>query len=64
VNAREALGPVAHDGEPTRTAIEAARPVLQRARVRPFLRRVAASLAWLAVAMYGLFLATAAEVAR
>ena len=62
VNAREALGPVVHDGEPTRTAIEAARPLLQRTRVRRFLRGLAASLAWLAVAMYGLFLVSAAEV--
>ena len=54
--AREAIAPLAHDGEPTRTAIEATRPLLARARVRLFVRRLAASLAWIAVALYGLFL--------
>jgi hypothetical protein len=54
--AREALGPVAHQGDPTRTALEAGRPILERTRVRLFLRRVAISLAWLFVAGYGLYL--------
>jgi hypothetical protein len=54
--AREALGPVAHQGDPTRTALEAGRPILERTRVRRFLRRVAISLAWLLVAGYGLYL--------
>jgi hypothetical protein len=54
--AREALGPVAHQGDPTRTALEAVRPILERTRVRLFLRRVAISLAWLLVAGYGLYL--------
>jgi hypothetical protein len=54
--AREALGPVAHQGDPTRTALEAGRPILERTRVRLFLRRVAISLAWLLVAGYGLYL--------
>jgi len=54
--AREALGPVAHQGAPTRTALEAGRPILERTRVRLFLRRVAISLAWLLVAGYGLYL--------
>jgi hypothetical protein len=57
--AREALGPIAHQGDPTRTAIEAGRPILARARVRLFLRRVAISLAWLLVAGYGLYLVVA-----
>ncbi len=59
--AREALTPFVHDGEPTRSAIESARPVTERPRVRLFVRRVAVSLAWLAVAMYGLYLVSAAE---
>ena len=54
--AREALGPVAHQGDPTRTALEAGRPILERTRVRMFLRRLAVSLAWLLVAGYGLYL--------
>ncbi len=53
---REALGPLVHDGEPTRTAIEAAQPVYLRPRVRLFARRVGLSVGWLAVALYGLFL--------
>ena len=56
VMAREALGPVAHQGDPTRTALEAGRPILERTRVRMFLRRLAVSLAWLLVAGYGLYL--------
>jgi hypothetical protein len=54
--AREALGPVAHQGDPTRTALEAGRPILERTRVRLFLRRLAVSLGWLLVAGYGLYL--------
>jgi hypothetical protein len=54
--AREALGLIAHQGDPTRTALEAGRPILERTRVRLFLRRLAISLAWLLVAGYGLYL--------
>jgi len=54
--ARQALGPLVHDGEPTRTAIEAARPVQDRFRVRLFVRRVTGSVGWLIVALYGLYL--------
>jgi len=54
--AREALAPLAHDGDPTRTEIEAARPLVERPRVRLFARRAAVSLGWLAVAFYGLYL--------
>jgi hypothetical protein len=54
--AREALGPLAHQGDPTRTAIEAARPLLLRSRVRLFARRLAVSIGWLAIAFYGLYL--------
>jgi hypothetical protein len=56
VMAREALGPIVHEGDPTRTALEAGQPMLARSRVRLFLRRVALSLAWLIVAGYGLYL--------
>jgi hypothetical protein len=54
--AREAIAPLAHAGEPTRTAIEATRPLLARSRVRLFARRVAVSLGWIAIAIYGLYL--------
>jgi hypothetical protein len=54
--AREALGPLAHQGDPTRTVIEAARPLLLRSRVRLFARRLAVSIGWLAIAFYGLYL--------
>jgi hypothetical protein len=59
--AREALGPVAHQGDPTRTALEAGRPFLERMRVRLFLRRLAVSLGWLLVAGYGLYLVSVGQ---
>jgi hypothetical protein len=57
-NAREAIAPAVHESDPTRRAIEAARPFHARAGVRRFAKSVAASLAWLALALYGLFLAS------
>ena len=54
--AREAVAPFAHEGDPTRTAIEAAQPIPMRPRVRLFARRVSMSIAWLVVALYGLYL--------
>lgn len=56
--AREAISPLIHAGEPTRTAIEATRPLLARARVRLFVRRLTVSIGWIAIALYGLFLAS------
>jgi hypothetical protein len=56
--ARDALGPILHDGEPTRTTLEAASPIYRRSRVRRFVRRVVVSVGWLSIAMYGLFLLT------
>ena len=57
VVAREALGPMIHDdGDPTRRAIDATRPVLARMRVRTFARRTAVAVCWLVVASYGLAL--------
>jgi hypothetical protein len=56
VLAREAVAPLAHDGDPTRTAIEATRPFPVRPRVRRFFSRVFGAVVWLAVAMYGLYL--------
>lgn len=62
--ARAALAPLVHDGDPTRTAVEAGRPFLARARVRLFARRVALSVGWLVVALYGLFLMSVGSAAR
>jgi hypothetical protein len=56
--ARDALGPIVHDGEPTRTRLEADWPIYRRSRVRRFVRRVVVSVGWLSIAMYGLFLLT------
>ncbi len=56
--ARSALAPLVRDGEPTRNLIEAGRPILGRARVRVAVRHVVQSVGWLAIAMYGLYLAT------
>ena len=64
VNARAVVAPLAHPGEPTRTAVEATQPVLERARVRRAARSVVVALAWLMVAMYGLFMIATAEAAR
>jgi hypothetical protein len=55
--ARAALAPLVHEGEPTRTALEAARPIHSRFRVRLFARRVLAATGWLILALYGLYLA-------
>ena len=61
VVAREAVGPFVHEGDPTRTLIEAGRPIHARPRVRLFVRRVL-DLVCLAGAraMYGLYLCAAA----
>ena len=53
---RLAIGPLVHDGEPTRSLIEASRPVHERARIRSFARGLTLSIGWLIVALYGLVL--------
>jgi hypothetical protein len=58
VAARAALQPLGRGGEPTRTRVDAARPLLARTRVRGAARHLGLALAWLAIAMYGLYLAT------
>ena len=62
--ARSALAPLVHDGEPTRAAVEAARPLLARTRVRLVVRSIVASLVWLIVAFYGLFMLSVGSDAR
>lgn len=56
--ARSALAPMVRDGDETRALIEATRPARARARVRLAMRNVVVALAWISVAMYGLYLAT------
>jgi hypothetical protein len=63
-NARDAVAPAAHPGDPTRTAIDAARRLHERSAVRRFTRSVVAAVGWLVLALYGLFLASAASVAE
>ena len=55
--ARAAL-PLVREGDPTRTLIDASRPVHARTRVRVMARNVALAIGWLTLGMYGLFLAT------
>ena len=55
-NARAAIASLAAAGDPTREVLEAARPILARARVRRFVRPVVVALLWLAAAMYGLLM--------
>lgn len=63
--ARDAVLPLAHDGDPTRTAIESARPLPLRPRVRRFARHATLALGWLLVCFYGLYLfAAGQEIAR
>jgi hypothetical protein len=63
-NARAVVAPLVHPGDSTRTAIEATQPLAERARVRRMARNLAAAVAWLLFAMYGLFLIASAEAAR
>ena len=58
VAARAAMLPLVRDGETTRTLIDASRPLHERTRVRIAARRVLVAVAWLSVAMYGMYLAT------
>ncbi len=55
-NARDAFVSLARDGDPTRAAIEASRPMLARPRVRRFVRPAVVAMLWLAIATYGLLM--------
>jgi hypothetical protein len=55
--ARSALVPALDDGDPTRSIIDAARPPHARMSVRRAARTAVGSLAWLALALYGLAMA-------
>lgn len=52
----EAMQPIADDGDPTRIALEASRPVPFRPRVRTLARRIAVSIGWLVLAFFGAYL--------
>src|SRR3954466_6884663 len=56
--ARRAPVPLIREGEPTRTLIEAGRPIHARSRVRFAARHALLAVGWLSVAMYGMYLAT------
>jgi hypothetical protein len=56
-NAREAIVPAADAGDPTRSAIDAARPLHARVGMRRVVRSVATAIAWLVLALYGFYLA-------
>ncbi len=63
-NARAAIAPAVHPGDPTRVAIDASRPAHARPGVRRVARSVAISTGWLVVAVDGLFLASTGAVLR
>ena len=56
--ARTVVLPLGRVGEPTRTLVDSTRPLLARTRVRGVARSLVLAFAWLAIAMYGLYLAT------
>jgi len=53
--AREAVAPLTHQGDPTRSRIESLRPLPLRPKVRTAAARTLVSIGWLAVALYGLY---------
>jgi hypothetical protein len=61
--ARTAIGPFLHEGESTRTAVEATQRLTERARLVLAVRRTGLAIGWLVIAMYGLFLVAAAGAA-
>jgi hypothetical protein len=56
--AQAALMPLVRNGDETRTLIEATRPIHARSRVRAMARHGTLAVAWITVAMYGLYLLT------
>jgi hypothetical protein len=63
VNARAVVAPLVHPADATGTGVEATAPVAERARVRQAARNLLAAIAWLVIALYGLFLVATAEAA-
>jgi hypothetical protein len=60
--ARTAIAPLIHQGDPTRAAIEALRPLPFRPKFRTVLIRALVSMGWLALSLYGLYLVVRASV--
>jgi hypothetical protein len=56
--ARAALVPLLREGEPTRSLIEARRPVHARTRVRLAARQALVAVLWITLSLYGMYLAT------
>ena len=56
--ARAGLVPLLRNGDPTRSLVDATRPVHARVRVRLAARNIVTAVAWLGIAMYGMYLAT------
>lgn len=54
--ARQVIAPLIHQGDPTRAAIEALRPLPFRPKVRTVASRAVVSMGWLGVSLYGLYL--------
>jgi hypothetical protein len=63
VNARAVVAPLVHPGDATSSAVGATAPVAERARIRQAARNLVAAIAWLVIALYGLFLVASAEAA-
>ena len=63
VNARAVVAPLVHPAGATRTAVEATTPAAERAPIRQAARNLVAAIAWLVIALYGLFLVASAEAA-
>ena len=59
--ARTAIAPLIHQGDPTRAAIEALRPLPVRPKFRTVLLRALVSMGWLALSLYGLYLVVRAS---
>jgi hypothetical protein len=57
-SARTALMPLVVPGDPTRAIVDSTRPLHARTRVRLAARNAGVAVGWLAIALYGLFLAT------
>ena len=62
-NARAVVAPVVHPGDATHTSVDASTSVADRARVRRAARHLVVAIAWLVIAMYGLFLVATADAA-
>ena len=52
---RQAIAPLIHQGDPTRAAIEALRPLPMRPRFRVAAMRAVMAMAWLVISLYGLY---------